>query len=57
MAIEGLKSTYIIPVIKKDRETDSKQTKKQKRDPKKDRKKNDDKNKKNEGEDRHKSIG
>ena len=49
MAIEGLKSTYLIPVINKDRETDSNQTKKKKRDPKKDRKKNDDKNKSNEG--------
>jgi hypothetical protein len=49
MAIEGVKSTYIIPVIKKDRETDPNQTKKQKRDPKKDRKKDDDKNNKSEG--------
>jgi len=49
MAIEGLKRTYLIPVIHKDRETGSNQTKKQKRDPKKDRKKNDDKNKSNEG--------
>ena len=49
MAIEGLKSTYLIPVINKDRETDSNRTKKQKKDPKKDRKKYEDKNKKNEG--------
>ncbi len=49
MAIEGLKSIYIIPVIKKDRETDAKQRKKQNREPKKERKKEDDQNKNNEG--------
>ena len=49
MTIEGLKSTYIIPVIKKDRETDSNQRKKQQKDPKKDRKRDDDKNKSSEG--------
>ena len=48
MAIEGLKSTSIIPVIKKDRETEN-QRKKQKRDPKKERKNEDDQNKKSEG--------
>jgi len=49
MAIEGLKSTSIIPVIKKDRETDENQRKKQKRDPKKERKNEDDQNKNSEG--------
>ena len=49
MAIEGLKSTSIIPVIKKDRKTDTNQRKKKNMDPKKERKEEDDKNKKNEG--------
>lgn len=49
MAIEGLKSTSIIPVIKKDRETDANQRKKKNMDPKKERKEEDDTNKKNKG--------
>jgi len=49
MAIEGLKSTYIIPVVKKDRETDKEQRKKQNREPKKERKKEEDQNKNSEG--------
>jgi hypothetical protein len=49
MAIEGLKSTSIIPFIKKDRETDANQRKKKNMDQKKERKEEDDKNKKNKG--------
>jgi len=49
MAIEGLKSTYIIPIIKKDREIDPNQKKKKDREPKKERKNKDDQNKNNEG--------
>jgi hypothetical protein len=49
MAIEGLKSTYIIPIIKKDRQTDANQKRKKDMDPKKERKKEDEENKKNRG--------
>ena len=49
MAIEGLKSTYIIPVINKDRETENNKKNKKNMDPKKERNKNDGENKKNEG--------
>ncbi len=49
MAIEGLKSTSIIPVIKKDRETDANQRKKKNMEQKKERKEEDDKNNKNKG--------
>ncbi len=49
MAIEGLKSTYIIPAIKKDREADTNQKKKQNRESKKERKKEDVQDKNKEG--------
>ncbi len=49
MSIEGLKSTSIIPVIKKDRETDANQRKKKNMGQKKERKEEDDKHNKNKG--------
>ncbi len=49
MAIEGLSSTYSIPAVKKERETEMNQKKKQKKGSKKDKKKEADEQKIKEG--------